>query len=175
MNPSLPLLAEAPRDSAEIPGYTDSRIQPLVAHDTEATDRLRTSIIEALPAERHDLICDFVRDQVMRILRRDENEPPARNDRLMDLGLDSLMAVRLRDQLGKRLGLGSHLSATLMFDHPTIDALASYLCERLAPTDEIDSVTPIEAVGENWTPVDVATVSGMSDAEIEARLAQRLG
>ena len=175
------VIARAPGDlsnkagEAEIPGYTDSRIQPLVAHDTEATDRLRTSIIEALPTERHDLICDFVRDQVMRILRRDENEPPARNDRLMDLGLDSLMAVRLRDQLGKRLGLGSHLSATLMFDHPTIDALASYLCERLAPADEIGSATPTAEVHENWTPIDVATVSGMSDAEIEARLAQRLG
>jgi acyl transferase domain-containing protein len=44
---------------------------------------------------------------------------------LKEIGLDSLLAVELRNQLA-RLG-GTPLPATLAFDHPTLEALASHL------------------------------------------------
>ncbi len=94
---------------------------------------LRTRITEALPADRLDLLRDFVRERVVRILRLDPSEPPARNARLMDLGFDSLMAVQLRNQLGIGLGLDRPLPATLMFDYPTIDGIAENLLARVLP------------------------------------------
>ena len=44
---------------------------------------------------------------------------------LSEAGLDSLMAVELRDTIGR--AVGRVLPATLLFDYPTLDALAHYL------------------------------------------------
>lgn len=50
---------------------------------------------------------------------------------LMQLGVDSLAAVELRNRLAARLGLGPHLPSTLVFDCPTVQAIAAYVGDRL--------------------------------------------
>src|SRR5690606_2434020 len=75
----------------------------------EQAQALLRRVHEALPGERVDILRDFVRDRVVRVLRLDPNTPPGRHDRLMDLGFDSLMAVQLRNQLGTGLGLDKPL------------------------------------------------------------------
>jgi acyl transferase domain-containing protein/SAM-dependent methyltransferase len=140
-------------------------------------DDRRASILEALPVERHDLLCDFVREHVIWVLRRGVDQPPDRHDRLMDLGLDSLMAVQLRNQLGRHLALSSRLPATLMFDHSTIDALASFLHDQIWPSEASGNPASVpnslgSARGQS-TPADLAAVAAMSDADIEARLLER--
>jgi acyl-CoA synthetase (AMP-forming)/AMP-acid ligase II/acyl carrier protein len=48
---------------------------------------------------------------------------------LGELGLDSVTAVEMVERVGRELGLA--LEGTLLFDHPTIEALAKHLAERL--------------------------------------------
>jgi hypothetical protein len=52
------------------------------------------------------------------------------------------MAVQLRGQLGSGLGLPQLLPATLMFDHPTIAALAQVLAGYLDRATRDGSVPP---------------------------------
>lgn len=47
-----------------------------------------------------------------------------------ELGLDSVTAVEMVEKTGKALGL--QLTGTLLFDHPTIEALAQHLSERIS-------------------------------------------
>ena len=120
------------------------------------------------------MLREFVRDRVIRVLKLDPTDPPAGNDRLMDLGFDSLMAVQLRNQLGIGLKLDKPLPATVIFDHPTIDALARYLLDRLTPPPSaVESSRKAEAQTAPATLGAVA-VAAMSDAEIEALLDSRL-
>jgi len=176
------IVARAP-GSAEAGGGATQAIEPTGAPAAaptrsgpqEAAEALRRRVREALPGERLDLLREFVRDRVVRVLRLDQNEPPGRHDRLMDLGFDSLMAVQLRNQLGTGLGLDKPLPATLMFDYPTIDALATHLLGRVAPTDTAAPAAAATAAPATAPEaLGAAAVAAMSDEEIEALLLARL-
>jgi acyl carrier protein len=82
---------------------------------------------------------------------------------LKDYGLDSLMAVELRNLLAR--SLATALPATLLFDQPTLNALTQYLMTRLdleAPPTEVE------------TSAATAQVSTLSEAEAEAQLLAEL-
>ncbi|KRB18226.1 type I polyketide synthase [Rhizobacter sp. Root16D2] len=151
----------------------DAAPQRAAAAPAELAQAFRQRLQDAMAGERSELMRDFVRERVVRVLRLDATEAPGRADRLMDIGFDSLMAVQLRNQLGSGLGLDKPLPATLMFDHPTIDALALHLLDRVMP-----KAAPVAA--DKTAPAGVAqdasveAVAAMSDAEIETLLMSRL-
>jgi NADPH:quinone reductase-like Zn-dependent oxidoreductase/acyl carrier protein len=79
-----------------------------------------------LPAEEHlPALTSFVQDEVARVLRL--QSPPDVQTGFADLGMDSLMAVELRNRLQSQLGQQVRLSSTLAFDYPTTAALADHL------------------------------------------------
>jgi len=136
-----------------------------------------TRLAETLPVDRLELLRDFVRERVVRVLKLDAAEPPSRHDRLMDLGFDSLMAVQLRNQLAKGLGLERPLPATVMFDYPTIEALATYLLERVVPpaSEPVSNAAGAPLTTRPEAVLGEAAVAAMSEEAIEALLLERLG
>jgi len=69
---------------------------------------------------------------------------------LMAAGLDSLGAVELRNSLEGSFGL--QLPSTLVFDYPTVDALAGYLAKKMGGiTTTIDSSAALTTIAGNIT------------------------
>ncbi|MFE0838402.1 SDR family NAD(P)-dependent oxidoreductase, partial [Streptomyces sp. NPDC058828] len=82
------------------------------------------------PAGRQEHLLDLVRRTTASILAyADVADVPAQAG-FLDMGLDSLSTIDLRNSLRSLTGL--QLSATIVFDHPTPAALARHLADRLA-------------------------------------------
>ncbi len=79
----------------------------------------------APPEEREELLLEHVRGQAARVLRVPPERPLDARQSLNELGMDSLMAVELRNRLG--VAVGRTLPATLLFNHPTVAQLAAFL------------------------------------------------
>ncbi len=89
---------------------------------------------------------------------------------LKDVGLDSLMAVELRNELTR--SVGKPLPATLLFDYPTISALTVYLMRSLGLEEAAEassSAVPAQPAAH------LEGVADLSDEEAEALLLQELG
>ncbi|MEU3756861.1 SDR family NAD(P)-dependent oxidoreductase, partial [Streptomyces olivoreticuli] len=93
--------------------------------------------------ERRAVLLDLVRDRVAAVLdhARPDTIDPSRA--FQDLGFDSLTAIELRNGLGKATGL--RLSATVVFDYPTADALAGHLLDELFDADAAEQI-PVAAL-----------------------------
>ncbi|MFD7921432.1 SDR family NAD(P)-dependent oxidoreductase [Streptomyces sp. NPDC059740] len=97
-------------------------------------DRLRRRLAGQSAKERTGILVETVREHAAAVLAHPD--PAALEPRrgLLELGFDSLTAVELRNRLARATGLT--LPSTLLFDHPTITALADHLDQRLAAEDD---------------------------------------
>ncbi|WP_410671458.1 SDR family NAD(P)-dependent oxidoreductase [Amycolatopsis sp. cmx-4-68] len=92
--------------------------------------------------ERTTLLLDLVRGQAAGVLghRGPEAIVPGRG--FLEQGFDSLTALELRNRLATATGL--RLPATLLFDHPSPDALAAHLAGELGEPEQAGA-TPVFA------------------------------
>lgn len=138
---------------------------PKATAGIDAASDLRSRIKSAPSARRRPMLAAFVRERALRALGVDPGRAVDPRTPLGELGLDSLLAVELRNTLGN--AVGSTLPATLLFDYPTIDTLTDYLLN--------DVLGLAEAAVPTSTPDRVASIEDLSDEEVEKQLAARLG
>ncbi|MDN0201306.1 type I polyketide synthase [Streptomyces sp. S.PNR 29] len=86
---------------------------------------LRRRLLAVPAAERERLLLDLVRKETAAALGHHGLDQVRPSGGFLDLGVDSLTAVRLRNRM--RAATGLSLSTTLLFDHPTPAALARHL------------------------------------------------
>ena len=174
------ILARASGEEASAPAAFDRSEHGDVEGSTAAADAevfvdVHELLAEAMDDERIEILVGAVRRGIGRVLRITDPSRLERDQPLLDLGFDSLMAVELRDVLRRSLGLEQKLPATLVFDHPTITAIASFLETLLqtGPSRTAAVAEPIE--GPVTAPrLDAAEVAALDDDEVEALLLARL-
>jgi acyl transferase domain-containing protein len=182
--PSTPVGGVTPSEEGDDPARTGAlsagppptacqALSPLGDGPNEGSQAIRQQFAMAAPGERLELLVRYVRERVATVLRVDPTRAIDRGQRLMDMGLDSLMAVELRSLLGVGLGLERQLPVTLMFDHPTIDSIARYLDRDVLPSPAaVEEPAPVITAAPASARVDA--IAAMSDEEVADLLMKRL-
>ncbi|WP_461029855.1 SDR family NAD(P)-dependent oxidoreductase, partial [Streptomyces sparsus] len=122
----------AARPSALLSAFTTDRTRhspalPLTAGEPQGTLRSRLMTLPREAAQR--VLLDEVRVRAAGVLGFDGVERVGADRAFRDLGVDSLIAVELRNVLAAMCGVS--LPATVVFDHPTPEALAGFLFGEL--------------------------------------------
>src|SRR5580698_10154447 len=155
--------------------YKAGMLSELIALEPEKTPEksvMRLKIEAAPVVQRRDLLIDVIQEAIAATLGVSRTEVPSSGNpeeqRFFELGLDSLMAVELRNDLVNQLGIA--LPATALFQHPTTLAFANYLAAmpefseaQVSHGMPLDSKTPNEDEFE-----------GASEEELLDLLAQEL-
>jgi SAM-dependent methyltransferase len=137
------------------------------------SDDLVGRLTEALPDERRELLVDFVREAIARVLRLANPSRIRRDQPLLELGFDSLMAVELRNALRQGLALESKLPATLVFDHPNVTAIATHLENVLFGGRPVTVDEALMTLSEPESAT-VEAIAELSDSEVEVLLLKKL-
>ena len=121
-------------------------------------------------SERWHLLREHLRSQLAKVLGLDSPEAIDLQLGFVELGMDSLMAVELRNCLENSLGCS--IPSTLAFDYPTVEALVDYLGQELLFL-EPDSSLAEESPGLD-EPTSKRNMEELSQEEIADLLAQEL-
>jgi hypothetical protein len=113
-------------------------VLPSAVTATRGDSELLRQLHEVPEAERGSFLTEYLRYEVQNFLRL--AQPPAATSRFLELGTDSLMAVEFSNRLLPQFGGAFTISATAVFDYPTIGSLAEYLAGQVPESDKADSV-----------------------------------
>ncbi len=125
--------------------------------------------------ERQEILTEHIRGEVAQVLDLSSSQLPEVNLGFMEMGMDSLMAVELKNRLQNQLG--TNLPETIAMEYPTIAKLSLYIEELMEwNTTENDafsnglSQTDVSEIDGNILPV----LEDISEEDFEALAAQQL-
>jgi acyl transferase domain-containing protein/acyl carrier protein len=96
--------------------------------DGDETSSLLDDILQAPANGRTDLVFNHIRRQVIKVLRLDMSQPVDFQRGLTEIGMDSLMAVELRNLL--QVDFKKSIPTSVMFECPTICELSDYIVQE---------------------------------------------
>jgi len=134
---------------------------------------LKKLVDEAPPHARWELVLSHVRDQAVAVLHLDPSRTPDPRKGLPAMGMDSLMAVELKNRLQD--SVGQALPATVTFEYPSIEALAGYLAAEVFGFEPplARETAEMELPGDAGSLLD--RIEQLADEDVDRLLARRAG
>jgi phthiocerol/phenolphthiocerol synthesis type-I polyketide synthase B len=121
----------------------------------------RQALRDCESARRRELLVDHVTAQVVAAMGLASSQLLDPSAGFFQSGMDSLMSVTLQRSLAE--SLGEVLPAAVMFDYPTVEALADYLATILPELVEVADQESVDAYDD------------LTDDELLQQLSERLG
>ncbi|MCC5610266.1 beta-ketoacyl reductase [Nostoc sp. CHAB 5834] len=154
----------------QLPPNLEFPFLEVFASQVEPAQTAKSQFLEQLEAasvkEKRSLLLTHVRSLIAKVLDLKSPEEIDIYQGFTDLGMDSLMAVELKNRL--QTSLECSISASLVFDYPTVATLVDYLAgEMLSTSDVIESKVAEQIIPES-------NFDDLSDSEAEALLLSKL-
>jgi acyl carrier protein len=160
------VVAAAPR-----PSLLSDLLPPAPARKPAAPVVRLGERLGALPAaERMAALVAYVQSVVGGVLGLDPSEPPDPRQGLFEMGLDSLMALDVKNTLQEATERA--LPSTLLFNYGTVDALAGYLANEVLGLAPTQAAPPAPSDEERLR--DVLSVEELTEAEMDAFITREL-
>ncbi len=125
----------------------------------------------AAPARRRDLLLRLLSERVQATLGLSAAQEIDPAQPLQELGLDSLLSIELRNALSACLNRG--LPATLLFNYPTLNALAGFILREILVDATLDAnqQTMEQTMSSPVSLVD--DIEALSDEDVDRLLSAR--
>jgi len=147
-------------------------LMPAASRETMPTGELQ-ELFHLPSVQQKDRLLAFIQRLVAKILRIPTTSLPNIQKGFTELGMDSLMAIELKNELQK--AIGKKLSATLMFNNPTIAALTEYLLEQVFATATpaiLQDGKTMRTVRTESVMMDESAIQHLSEEEILQKIAE---
>ena len=114
--------------------------------DSTSSEDVLSRLRSAPAAGPEEVLVSFLQQEVQAVLRL--SSAPSPTVGFFDLGMDSLMAVELRNRLNRAFAGEYMASNTVVFDYPDITSMASHIAEELGQLGDAADVPSSPAAPE---------------------------
>ncbi|MDG4765029.1 type I polyketide synthase [Solwaraspora sp. WMMD406] len=143
---------------------TDALYRQVLSHDAGPVQKVDMDELMRLNrTDRDAAIRTILRSKVASVLHFDSVDDIEVDARFVELGLDSLAAVELKNALESVFQVP--LPTSILFDYPAVGSLAAFIGEQLAPAGADDAAT-VEQKADD----DQSDVRGLDDSAADAEL-----
>jgi acyl carrier protein len=161
-----------PQLLADLPASRQTLRESSAAAQRTASFR---AVLDKTPQDRRRaVLLGHLRETVGQVLGLSAAQRLDEQQGLSDLGMDSLMAIELRNRLQNTLAVV--LPSTLSFDYPTLDRLTGYLIQDVLKFENVAVATAVATVREENTILvaeNLAEALEKELAEVDELLGER--
>jgi acyl carrier protein len=111
--------------------FKQIKVQPskTISEQTKQQSQIRLQLEQTAIENRHNVLLSYLQAEIARILKIATPQTINPNQGFFDLGMDSLMAVELKNSL--EIAFNCSVPATIAFETPTIIDLAAYISKEV--------------------------------------------